>query len=156
MHDVAIMNARTQITLDPETQRRAQAKAAELDISFAEYVRRLLAQDLRRPRREASVTMTFDLGASEAPTDVARDKHSMIDEAVWEDHVRRSTRRVIRSRSSKASRRRPLSLIHPSGLLRSIAAILIMKSPRVYKQRFRSDLDRPRAGGDVAPCEQQD
>jgi len=30
------MNARTQITLDPDTQRRAQAKAAELGISFAE------------------------------------------------------------------------------------------------------------------------
>jgi len=34
-HDGAIMNARTQITLDPETQRRAQAKAAELGISFS-------------------------------------------------------------------------------------------------------------------------
>jgi hypothetical protein len=96
------MNARTQITLDPETQRRAQAKAAELGISFAEYVRRLLDQDLRRPKRKASIAMTFDLGASEAPTNVARDKRSMIDEAVWEDHVRTSTRRVIRSRSSKA------------------------------------------------------
>jgi|ERR1051325_960521 GH24 family phage-related lysozyme (muramidase) len=99
------MNARTQITLDPETQRRAQAKAAELGVSFAEYVRRLLAQDLRQPKRKASIAMTFDLGASEAPTDVARNKHSMIDEAVWEDHVRKSTRRVVRSRSSKAPSR---------------------------------------------------
>ena len=40
------MNARTQITMDPEMQRRAHAKAAELGISFAEYVRRVIAQDL--------------------------------------------------------------------------------------------------------------
>ncbi|HEY2186010.1 MAG TPA: hypothetical protein VGH39_13525 [Xanthobacteraceae bacterium] len=36
------MNIRSQISLDPELQRRAQAKAADLGISFAEYVRRLV------------------------------------------------------------------------------------------------------------------
>jgi hypothetical protein len=40
------MKARTQITMDPDLQRRAQAKAAELGISFAEYVRRLVADVL--------------------------------------------------------------------------------------------------------------
>jgi hypothetical protein len=99
------MNARTQITLDPDTQRRAHAKAAELGISFAEYVRRLLAQDLHQPKRKASIKMTFDLGASDARTDIARDKHSMIDEALWEDHIGKSSGRVVRSRSSKAPRR---------------------------------------------------
>lgn len=99
------MNARTQITLDPDTQRRAHAKAAELGISFAEYVRRLLAKDLHQPKRKASIATTFDLGESEMPTDIARNKRSMIDEAVWEDHVRASTRRIIRSRSLKAPRR---------------------------------------------------
>ena len=99
------MNARTQIALDPDTQRRAQAKAAELGISFAEYVRRLLAQDLGHPKRKESLMMIFDLGASNQPTDVARNKHTMIDEAVWEDHVRKTKRRIVRSKSSKASKR---------------------------------------------------
>jgi hypothetical protein len=98
------MNARTQITLDPDTQRRAQAKAAELGISFAEYVRRLLAQDLHQPKRKAAVTMVFDLGTSGSPTDIAREKHTMIDEAVWEDYVRKSKRRVTRSRAKGSAR----------------------------------------------------
>lgn len=46
------MNVRTRITMDPEVQRRAHAKAAELGISFAEYVRRLVARPGRN-RAEA-------------------------------------------------------------------------------------------------------
>jgi hypothetical protein len=100
------MNARTQITLDPDTQRRAQAKAAELGISFAEYVRRLVARDLGQPKREVSISMIFDLGASGEPTDVGRDKHAMLDEAVWEEHVRKtSSRRLVRRKAPKASKR---------------------------------------------------
>jgi hypothetical protein len=96
------MNARTQINLDPDTQRRAHAKAAELGISFAEYVRRLLAQDLGQSKRNVSVSMIFDLGASETATDVARDKHTMIDEAVCGDQIHEaSKRRVVRSKASK-------------------------------------------------------
>src|SRR5262245_2628628 len=37
------MRVRTQITIDRNLQRRAQAKAARLGISFSEYVRRLVA-----------------------------------------------------------------------------------------------------------------
>jgi hypothetical protein len=44
-----IMNARTQITMDPDMQHRAHARAAALGISFAEYVRRLVQQDLGEP-----------------------------------------------------------------------------------------------------------
>jgi hypothetical protein len=100
------MNARTQITLDPDTQRRAQAKAAELGISFAEYVRRLLAHDLGQPQRKAPISSIFDLGASADPTDVARDKHKMLDEAVWEAYERKTaTRRTVRSKAAKPRRR---------------------------------------------------
>jgi hypothetical protein len=102
------MNVRTQIKLDPETQRRAHAKAAELGISFADYVRRLVAQDLGPPKRKAPISAIFDLGASAEPTDVARDKHKMLDEAAWEEYERKtstSTRRTVRSRSPKAPKR---------------------------------------------------
>lgn len=83
------MNARTQITLDVQTQRRARAKAAELGISFAEYVRRLVASDLGEPKPQGDVSAVFDLGASAEPTDIARDKDILLGEAVWREHLRK-------------------------------------------------------------------
>lgn len=85
-HDGAIMNARTQITLDAETQRRAQAKAAELRISFAEYVRRLVAEDLGAKTTKADISVIFDLVNEGRPTDIARDKSKMLDEAMWHEY----------------------------------------------------------------------
>ena len=99
------MNARTQITMDPELQRRAQARAVELGISFPEYVRRLVASDLGGPKPKADISMVFDLGASDQPTDVARDKDKMIGEAVWEEYLRKTGRKPRRGVRAKASRR---------------------------------------------------
>ena len=98
------MNARTQITLDPEMQRRAHAKAAELGISFAEYVRRLIAGDLEDSKPSVDVSILFDLGASAEPTDIARDKDKMIGEAVWEEYLRKTDRKP-RSRKNVRVRR---------------------------------------------------
>jgi hypothetical protein len=81
------MNARTQITMDPQTQRRAQAKAAELGISFAEYVRRLVERDLGEPKPKADVSIIFDLVTEGEPTDIARDKDKLIGDAVWEEYL---------------------------------------------------------------------
>ena len=99
------MNARTQITLDPETQRRARARAADLGISFAEYVRRLVANDLGEPRPTPDMSVFFDLGASEEPTDIARDKDKMIGEAFWEEHLTSIGRKPPRRGRSKLIRR---------------------------------------------------
>ena len=85
------MNTRTQITLDPETQQRAQAKAAKQGVSFAEYVRRLLARDLgTTPSRKQSISVVFDLITDGAETDVARNKDAMIAQAMWDEHVRKT------------------------------------------------------------------
>jgi len=103
------MNARTQITMDPELQRRAHAKAAELGLSFAEYVRRLVAHDLGEPKRKTDISLLFDLGASRDSTDIARDKDQMIGEAVWSEHVHKSARRTgsgTRRRARSGSGRR--------------------------------------------------
>jgi hypothetical protein len=98
------MNARTQVTLDPETQQRAQAKAAELGVSFAEYVRRLLAQDLGdQPKRHVDVSVVFDLVEDGPATNIARDKDKMVGEAVWQEHVRKTGIRV-RARVKKGRR----------------------------------------------------
>jgi hypothetical protein len=97
------MNARTQITMDPELQKRAQRKAAELGISFAEYVRRLVSEDLGAPQRKADISEIFDLIDEGPPTDIARDKDKMIGEAVWQDYLR-STGRVSRRPRTKKRR----------------------------------------------------
>ena len=99
------MNARTQITMDLETQRRAQAKAAELGISFAEYIRRLVTDDLGAPKPKADISILFDLGASGEPTDIARDKDKMIGEAVWQEYLRKTGRKPRRRAVAKSSRR---------------------------------------------------
>jgi hypothetical protein len=100
------MNARTQITMDPEMQRRAHAKAAELGISFAEYVRRLVATDLGEPKPKADISIVFDLGASDEPTDIARDKDKMLGHAVWEEYLRDTGHKPRRrSRTLKGRRR---------------------------------------------------
>ena len=101
--DGDIMNARTQINLDPETQQRAHAKAAALGISFAEYIRRLLAHDLGPTRRKVEISAVFDLVDEGLPTNIARDKDKMIGEALWEEHVSKTSRKrraVARSRTS--------------------------------------------------------
>jgi hypothetical protein len=99
------MNVRTQVTLDPETQRRAHAKAAELGISFAEYVRRLVASDLGKPKPKVDVSIVFDLIDEGPPTDIARDRDKMIGEAVWQDYLRKTGRKPRRRAVAKPSRR---------------------------------------------------
>ncbi|HVY43034.1 MAG TPA: hypothetical protein VG966_08370 [Hyphomicrobiaceae bacterium] len=92
------MNARTQITMDPETQRRAHAKAAELGISFAEYVRRLVAKDLGDAKPKADVSVIFDLVTEGEPTDIARDKDKLIGDAVWEEYLVETRQKPRRKR----------------------------------------------------------
>ena len=75
------MNARTQITLDPETQRLAHAKAAKLGVSFAEYVRRLIQVDIGTLTRKTDVSAIFGLGDS-GGTNISRDKRRLVGEAI--------------------------------------------------------------------------
>ena len=100
------MNVRTQITLDPELQRRARARAAELGISFAEYIRRVVAGDLGEPNKaKPDISIMFDLVDEGPPTDIARDKDKMIGEAVWKEHLRKTGRQARPKRKHRKSRR---------------------------------------------------
>lgn len=75
------MMVRVQVSLPSEEQRRARARAAELGISFAEYVRRLVARDLGDEERgRAEAKALFDLGDS-GKSDIARDKRRYVGEA---------------------------------------------------------------------------
>ncbi len=72
-YDDAIMMARTQVTLTSETHRRARRRAAEIGISLAEYLRRLVERDLGEPRTSPNPSIVFDLGASSG-SNIARNK----------------------------------------------------------------------------------
>ena len=85
------MVSRTQITLPPEDHRRARARAAELGISLAEYVRRLVARDLDRPAPRADISAIFNLGHS-GGSDIARFKDEYIGEAVEAEYDRETQR----------------------------------------------------------------
>ena len=74
------MMVRTQISLDSELHTRVRARAVELGISLAEYMRRLVSQDLSEPTQTVDRSIIFDLGLSR-DTDVASEKDRMIGEA---------------------------------------------------------------------------
>ncbi len=75
------MMARVQVALSTEEHRRARARAAQLGISFAEYVRRLVAQDLGEVPTTGERDVLFDLGDS-GDSDVAQHKHRYVADAV--------------------------------------------------------------------------
>jgi len=96
------MNARTQVTLDPETRRRAQAKAADQNVSFAEYVRRLVVNDLGEAEKKLDISTIFDLADDGPETDIASRKDEMIAEAILDVHSsgrgRKTTKLKLKSR----------------------------------------------------------
>ncbi|MBA3875653.1 MAG: hypothetical protein C0498_01730 [Anaerolinea sp.] len=75
------MMQRTQIALDSAEHRRARRRAAELGISLAEYVRRLVRQDLEGPVINGDPASLFALGDS-GGSDVSTAKDAYIAEAV--------------------------------------------------------------------------
>jgi hypothetical protein len=82
------MMQRTQVYLEAAEHRRARRRAAELGISLAEYVRRLVRQDLEGPRGDRDVTGLFALGDS-GGSDVATAKDAYVGDAIVADRPRR-------------------------------------------------------------------
>ena len=88
------MNARIQITIDPEMSARARQKAADQGISFAEYVRCLIDSDLgEEPKSGTDVSAIFDLVTDGPVTNIGRDKYKMIGEAAWQNYLRKTGRK---------------------------------------------------------------
>lgn len=85
------MMHRTQITLDPSEHQRARRRAAELGISLAEYIRRLVRDDLDGPRPGADVSAIFDLGDS-GGSDVAAERDAYLLDALSTDRDRSKAR----------------------------------------------------------------
>jgi hypothetical protein len=85
------MTQRTQVTLDPELDRRAKRRAAELGVSFAEYVRRLVARDLAEERPRGDISRIFGLGNS-GRSDISARKQKYVGEAVEAEYRRKTGR----------------------------------------------------------------
>jgi plasmid stability protein len=75
------MMSRTQVSLDPELHRKAKARAAELGVSLAEYLRTLVANDLGGETSPPDPSAVFDLGDS-GGSDIARHRDAYVAEAV--------------------------------------------------------------------------
>jgi hypothetical protein len=86
------MPQRTQISLPPEDHRRARARAADLGVSLAEYIRQLVARDLHAEREAAPVDALFGLGSSTDGSDVSIRKDAYVGEAIEADAIRRGAR----------------------------------------------------------------
>jgi hypothetical protein len=69
-----------------EDHRRAKARAVELDISLAEYIRRVIARDLG-DEPQSNISAIFDLGDS-GGSDVSQHKDEYLGEAAWRDFLR--------------------------------------------------------------------
>lgn len=72
---------RTQIMLDAEDHRRAKGRAAELGISLAEYVRRVVGADLAAPAETTDRSAIIGLFGS-GGSDIARDLDDALAQAV--------------------------------------------------------------------------
>ncbi|MEO7803162.1 MAG: hypothetical protein ABIS18_01595 [Actinomycetota bacterium] len=75
------MVQRTQVALDAEIHRRAKRRASELGISFAAYIRRLVAADVGDLRPVVDPSSIFDLGDS-GGSDITANKDEYVADAV--------------------------------------------------------------------------
>jgi hypothetical protein len=84
------MVVRTQVTLDSDAHRRAKRRAADLGISFAEYVRQVVDRDLgEQPKTDISAI--FGIGDS-GGSNVARHKEQYLDEVALSEYQRKMGR----------------------------------------------------------------
>jgi hypothetical protein len=87
------MVVRTQVSLEADLHRRAKRRAADLGVSFAEYVRRVVDRDLGEEPPRGDISAIFDLGDS-GGSDIARHKERYLDEAAvseWERETGRDS-----------------------------------------------------------------
>ncbi len=81
------MATRMQVTFDREQHRLAAAKAAVLGVSLAEYIRRVVANDLADEEEAAgSISEIFGIGDS-GGGDVARHADEYLGEALARAHI---------------------------------------------------------------------
>ena len=78
---------RTHIAPEPQQHAAVKAKAADLGITMAEYIRRLVDRDLGGAVAAADVSSVIASGDS-GGSDIAADKHEAIAAAIAQRHDR--------------------------------------------------------------------
>ena len=82
------MTTRLQVGLERQVHQRARKRAADLGISLAEYIRRLLAADLASSSQDPDVSAIFDLGDS-GGSDIRNEKARYLTDALNREHASR-------------------------------------------------------------------
>jgi len=86
------MNTHVTIELDEEVLARARVVAETRGIATEEYLRTVLAAnipvDVAPSRQKFYLAKIFGMGSSAEPTDIAKDKDRLLDEAAWAEHLR--------------------------------------------------------------------
>jgi RecA/RadA recombinase len=88
-----MMVVRTQVTLDAEAHRRAKKRAAELGISFAEYVRQAVDHELGPRQQEKSDISEISGMFGSGETDVSANIHYYVGKAIEEEYEQSIRRR---------------------------------------------------------------
>ena len=84
------MMVRTQIALDTEDHRRAKRRAAERNISLAEYVREVVHRDLGgEDRPKADISEIFGIGSS-GRSDISENVDRYLGQSLWHEHLRKT------------------------------------------------------------------
>ena len=88
------MTEHVTISLETEHLDRARREAGKLGVSLEAYLSRLVQGGLPTAApiapEKSHISAIFGIGASAEPTDVGRDKDSLLGEAVWKEHLRKT------------------------------------------------------------------
>ena len=88
------MTEHVTIALTPAQLERARQVAERLGISLESLLVGLIDGNLPHgkaaTRPKGDISVIFGIGCSAEPTDIARDKDKMVDEAVWQEHLRKT------------------------------------------------------------------
>ena len=99
------MSARTQITVDPDLQRRARGRPEDgrSALDPRDPARRSHARVLTDVQEQptADISIFFDLVKDGPATDIAHDKDKMLSGAVWDNYLRKVGRQPRRSKRQK-------------------------------------------------------
>ena len=86
------MTEHVTIELDEEVLARARLVAETRGIATEEYLRAVIAANIpvevAPSQQQFYLAKIFGMGSSAEPTDIAKDKDRLLDEAAWTEHLR--------------------------------------------------------------------
>ncbi len=85
------MTEHVTIPMDAEHLEQARREARMHGVSLETYLSQLIQGSLPAlAQPKPSISAIFGIGASAEPTDISHDKDSMLSDAVWNEHLRKT------------------------------------------------------------------